>query len=99
VAAPVRERERGARGRATQGSGGGNGSVPLLAGPEADKRDVRENARAVWTDAFRAWVIPMGRVFYPRGYVQTCGGRSERPAGDALKECRRHYVMDRLLGH
>jgi hypothetical protein len=52
VAALARERRRGARGRTTQGRGGGNDSVSLSIGPEEDKRNAWEDAQAVRTNAF-----------------------------------------------
>jgi hypothetical protein len=38
----------------------------------------------VWT-ALSVWVIPLSRVFYPRGRVRTRGGRLRRPGEDAQR--------------
>jgi hypothetical protein len=38
------------------GRGGGNGSVLLSVGPETDKRDTREDAQAVRSNAFQAQI-------------------------------------------
>jgi hypothetical protein len=50
-------KKEGREGQGNTGRGGGNGLVPLSAGPEVDKRDAREDAQAVRSDAFQAQKI------------------------------------------